>query len=329
MSCEPLELLNYEMPLIISALQYATTLLPAVPYESLPPLPLPLVPSADEIALLSPLINPAYFNPTTLAQLRPQFIETSQLVLANVLKQEIADEIQSLLLEEETLAEEGRRCNIGGRNVNKVMAQSTGEAQGWSITGPPHIQRFCSLPSSFSPPGPNRLLILLAEIETLFQSDAFRSFLACLTSLAPTSYTTQVRRFRPGLDYTLARGEGSEGEARLDVGLCLTPMNTVEQIEGWESGEVGGWELWLAGEDDGGDEATYGTGKTATEDNGEDDGPLLSLEPGWNRLHLVLRDPGVLRFVKYVSARAPGSRYDLSAEYEIVAVEEDEDQEDV
>lgn len=240
------------------------------------------------------------------------------------MKKEIADEIQLLLCEEEAKAEEGRRGLVGGRNVNRVMDQSTGEAEGWSIIGPPHIQRFCSLPSTLSKP--DRLLSLLAEIQSLFKSSAFRSFLACLTSLAPTSHTTQVRRFRPGLDYTLARGEGSEGDARLDVGLSLTPM-TPAQAEGWESGEVGGWELWLAGEDDGGDEATYGAGG-AGGDEDEDDGPLLSLEPGWNRLHLVLRDAGVLKFVKYVSARAPGSRYDLSGEYEIMAVEEDDDDEE-
>lgn len=115
----------------------------------------------------------------------------------------------------------------------------------------------------------------------------------------------------------------------------------------WEEGECGGWEMWLATEE-GGDEATYGDGgkeKTGTpavegeaegekaegaaeeEEDEEDDGPLLALRPGWNSLHLVLRDPGVLKFVKYLSATAPGSRWDVGGEWEVRMVKEEEEEE--
>ena len=43
------------------------------------------------------------------------------------------------------------------------------------------------------------------------------------------------------------------------------------------------------------------------------------------------RDEGIMRFVRYVSASAPGSRWDLSAEYEVVCPEgssDDDDDED-
>lgn len=57
----------------------------------------------------------------------------------------------------------------------------------------------------------------------------------------------------------------------------------------------------------------------------EDDGTLLTVQPGFNRLLLVLRDQGVMHFVKYVSAAADGSRWDICGEYECGAVEvEDE-----
>lgn len=39
-----------------------------------------------------------------------------------------------------------------------------------------------------------------------------------------------------------------------------------------------------------------------------EDSQLLSVSAGSNELSLVLRDRGVLKFVKYVSANAPGSR---------------------
>jgi len=60
------------------------------------------------------------------------------------------------------------------------------------------------------------------------------------------------------------------------------------------------------------------------EDEDEDDGStLLTVQPGFNRILLVLRDPGVLHFVKYVSAMAPGSRWDVCGEWEVGQVEID------
>ena len=56
----------------------------------------------------------------------------------------------------------------------------------------------------------------------------------------------------------------------------------------------------------------------------EDDGTLLAVQPGFNRLLLVLRDEGVMRFVKYVSAAAEGSRWDVCGEFEIGIIDVDE-----
>lgn len=225
-------------------------------------------------------------------------------------------------------------------------------------------------------------------------------------------WDVEARRFRPGLDYTLATSE--EEEARLDVVLGLTPEVTAdidsgegsarkgkeeeEEVKGWQSGEWGGWECYMApheGEDDPAvyrsgsskkksaeSEATHsahksnGNGKAASTDapasssqehspNGkhkhttstansamdtaasdheheadededaeadeeadEDDGTLLTVQPGFNRLLLVLRDEGVMRFVKYVSAAAEGSRWDVCAEFEIGMVQEEEEEEE-
>ena len=41
------------------------------------------------------------------------------------------------------------------------------------------------------------------------------------------------------------------------------------------------------------------------------------MQGSFNTLSLVVRDAGVMRFVKYVSAGAPGSRWDISAEFKI------------
>ena len=44
-----------------------------------------------------------------------------------------------------------------------------------------------------------------------------------------------------------------------------------------------------------------------------------------NSLNLVLRDEGLMRFVKYVSGRAPGSRWDVAMEYQPEADSDDEE----
>jgi prolyl 3-hydroxylase /prolyl 3,4-dihydroxylase len=92
--------------------------------------------------------------------------------------------------------------------------------------------------------------------DELFTSTAFRAWLAKVSSVLPLSYSAEARRFRPGLDYTLATSE--EGEARLDVVLGLTPEIPIEvegedakksrkgqkmMANGWQSGEWGGWEV--------------------------------------------------------------------------------------
>jgi len=59
-------------------------------------------------------------------------------------------------------------------------------------------------------------------------------------------------------------------------------------------------------------------------DEDDDDATLLTVHPGFNRLLLVLRDEGVMRFVKYVSAAAEGSRWDVCGEYEVGMIEVDE-----
>jgi len=59
-------------------------------------------------------------------------------------------------------------------------------------------------------------------------------------------------------------------------------------------------------------------------ENDVDGDTLLTVQPDFNRLLLVLRDERVMRFVKYLSASAQGSRWDVFGEWEIgVPIEED------
>ncbi len=75
-----------------------------------------------------------------------------------------------------------------------------------------------------------------------------------------------------------------------------------------------------AGADASADES--GTEHMDEDDEEEEDSTLLAVQPGFNRLLLVLRDERVMRFVKYVSAAAEGSRWDVCGEYEVGMMQE-------
>ena len=83
----------------------------------------------------------------------------------------------------------------------------------------------------------------------------------------------------------------------------------------------------MAGDEDGdvGDAAIYKTSPDT-----EDDNVLFASPPAWNKLSMVLRDSGVLKFVKYVSRSAPGDRWDVIGVFGVDAGnDEDEDEEEV
>ncbi|KAK3257710.1 hypothetical protein CYMTET_33216 [Cymbomonas tetramitiformis] len=54
---------------------------------------------------------------------------------------------------------------------------------------------------------------------------------------------------------------------------------------------------------------------------------LLNISANPNTLNVVLRKKKVMRFVKYVNAAAPGSRWDVSLEFKVQEEEEEEDEE--
>lgn len=86
--------------------------------------------------------------------------------------------------------------------------------------------------------------------------------------------------------------------------------------------DVGGHEVYMAGDEDAHeDAAVYTAGAAGGED--EDDNILFFQAAAWNKMTLVLRDSGTLRFVKYVSRHAKGDRWDISGTFEI----EEQDQE--
>ncbi|KAI0773431.1 Oxoglutarate and iron-dependent oxygenase degradation C-term-domain-containing protein [Irpex lacteus] len=383
------------------------------PETSEPPLPTtPLAP--EHVSFLSEFLNPVYLQPRTISALSSRFVAESSLELHSFLSEPLATKLSS------GLAANDARDNLGPTRTKRIPDHTAGTnldpaspSSQWTVKGPPHKWRYCTLTPT--PEGGAREAVVPRSAQTspdaivrclqdeLFPSPAFRAWLAKVSSVVPMRWDVAARRFRPGLDYTLATSE--EEEARLDVVLGLTPevaspesaggdgseaakrktkkvREEEVEVKGWQSGEWGGWECYMAPHEEEDDPAVYRSGSSkkskeeknrdvqttsksngnnvqtngngsaqsspngkhkrnerngsvveamdtdgsdAEDDDDDDDGTLLTVQPGFNRLLLVLRDEKVMRFVKYVSAAAEGSRWDVCAEYEIGMIEEEDE----
>ncbi|KAJ7246543.1 Oxoglutarate and iron-dependent oxygenase degradation C-term-domain-containing protein [Mycena haematopus] len=352
--------------------------------------------SDEHTAFLSEFLNPVYLQPRTMKALAARFVEESSLELHSFLSNDLASALEPRLRELDL------KDGLGEDRAGRVPLHTSGTGGAWTVRGPPHKWRYCVLAS----PVTHAQAVAVApraaascdEIvrglqDELFPSPAFRAWLAIVSRLLPMRHCVEARRFRPGLDYTLATSE--EKEARLDVVLGLTPDVRHEEEHlpkgkisrraevkprGWQAAEWGGWECYMAPHNEEDDPAVYragtikksakeakpdangassskssngktnGNGHVPEDDievDGEEDGDgdgdgdssmgvdeeveeeeedstLLTVQPGFNRLLLVLRDERVMRFVKYVSASAEGSRWDVCGEYEVGMMEEED-----
>ncbi|KAG0175601.1 hypothetical protein DFQ28_006636 [Apophysomyces sp. BC1034] len=262
----------------------------------------------EDLRSLAEWMNPHYLDMEIMSQMSERFLDESAVQCKEILNKTLFDKLQAATLEAD------QRDGLTGMKL--VPPHGSGVSGQWTVHGPPHRCRYMTLdPSKTSSDTTSEFF---KDLQQKFESEAFRNWLAVVSQLLPTGYRGEARRFRPGHDYTLAT-TNTRGQGVLDVTLCLTTTPNKQAASMWESGEYGGYECYMAPHDDEEDPATY---KAADED-----GALLTLPAGSNELSLVLRDEGVMRFIKYVSSRAPGSRWDLSYEYDLPEEEEEEEEE--
>ncbi|KAJ3166725.1 hypothetical protein HDU88_003208 [Geranomyces variabilis] len=286
---------------------------PFVPYSADDAEPAAL--SAADVEYLREFINPTYLNPRQLALVADRFLDESSIQLTDFLNKDLAGKIEDAVIASD------KDC---GLDADKLPPHGVGKRDGWTVAGPPHKLRYAMLdPSRLSSDAAKSTspdvatAQLFADLSRrLFPSAAFRAWLLAATHLPASGSRGIARRFRPGLDYTLA---WSDSIRVLDATLCLAPRPTREAEAAWVSDEVGGYECYMAPHEGEEDAAVY--------KQMDEDGALLTVSAGWNVLTLVVRDEGLMRFVKYVSAAAPASRWDVAFEYEIPPVEEDSDEE--
>lgn len=80
-----------------------------------------------------------------------------------------------------------------------------------------------------------------------------------------------------------------------------------------EQDDVGGHEVYMAGDDDTNEDAAIYKASS----DADDDNVLFTVPANWNKMSIVLRDSGVLKFVKYVSRKAPGDRWDVTGAFAV------------
>lgn len=149
-------------------------------------------------------------------------------------------------------------------------AYDAGVGGGWRLVGPPHKQRYLGYRDgqaasleSLRGQAPVDMGPMLSHLcNELFASGrlrwctnnthcpmpgAFARLLTKMTTLVMDGWSGEVRRMRPGLDYTVAHFGILTRDPRLDCVLCFC-----DDRDGaaWEAGEVGGFEAYLLADEE-------------------------------------------------------------------------------
>lgn len=292
--------------------------------------------SPDDLSFLGRYINATYLTDGSMNTIRERFEEESSVKLRHFL----TDEWNGII--SRASSREDQMDGLG--NDRPALDYRVGANDDWRVVGPAHKQRFLEYNGSDdgsddddtaavtnkNDPGPPRTTgdSLRHLRRAVFQSAPFGKWLGSVTSLGiPLGQRGRIRRFRPGLDYTVAHYGVLTTNPVLDATLCFCAGDgeqcafdeETNDLLGsdddaiWESGDVGGFECYIAADEGGGGE----DGGPDAEYDEEDDTKLLSVSASNNTLSIVYRDPGTMRFVKYVGAGAPSSRWDIALEYEV------------
>ncbi|RKF63050.1 Prolyl 3,4-dihydroxylase ofd1 [Erysiphe neolycopersici] len=308
--------------------------------------------SESDLDFLLKYISPNYLTPDTLESVAKQFIDLSCVTLDSLLSQKFSDRVREYI-------ETQDKCKAFIDSVDTKKSS-------YKVAQPPHKHRFLYIQPQSSQLQKNSVSLenpVTEILEELLPSQEFRRWLELATDCKIESYDLLLRRFRRGLDYSLATKYN--GKPQLEISLGLTPTL------GWEENEeltdnkeenskavltsdvktekeyvdelkegrssfqqmlkmgskeplsrddFGGQEIYMAGDDDETDDAAVY--KHSLDE--EDDNILFIIPATWNKMSIVLRDPGTLKFVKYVSKGAQGDRWDISGTYSVKEEDENE-----
>ncbi|TVY38160.1 Prolyl 3,4-dihydroxylase [Lachnellula subtilissima] len=302
----------------------------------------------DDLTFLLKYMAPTYLTPDTMEQVTERFLALSSVELDSLLSNKFSARLREY---------------VEAQEAASLPSDSIGIEKGsWKVAKPPHKHRFLFLqPKDRETDEPAELNPVEELLEVFLPSRQFRKWLEIATQCEIENYDVLARRFRKSYDYALATSH--EGQPRLEISLGLTPtpgwgveedeeeeeeVDSEEEAEGSkaksngkskadgkknepevtekeEIEDVGGQEVYMAGDDDeaDGDAAIY---KSSSDP--DDDNLLFTMPASWNKMSIVLRDSGVLKFVKYVSKNAKGDRWDISGAFGVKELDDDDDDDD-
>ncbi|KAL9619558.1 MAG: hypothetical protein Q9160_005834 [Pyrenula sp. 1 TL-2023] len=314
-----------------------------------------------ELDFLLQYLSPSYLAPDMIEQLATSFSENSFLQLEQVLKPEFASLLKSHIeTEEKHKTSDPSWVTAAPPHKHRYLFQSSTPSTSSntkrvsSKTDPldallntllpsPLFRKWLALATSLSPSN----LISHNTIARRFR----RGLDYALASSYDPEGTNPIIGTRAGAE---AEGETEEPQPRLEFTLSLTPS------PGWEPPdppassnpstpttpatatsaapriEPGGTTIYLSTTPSsssshpqlpttGSDPAIY----QSRGDNDDDGGGILfASTPAWNRMSIVLRDAGVLRFVKFVSRAAQGDVWDVLGEVRVEGLGGEESERD-
>lgn len=199
----------------------------------------------DDLDFLVQYLNPRYLVPDTVEELAEAFKEDSVLRLGLFLAPKFADKL---------------REEIAASEANSSALRPAQESAAWKAACPPHKQRFLFRQNGM--PRDNETPTLDQLLSKVIPSLPFRKWLALATDLKLDDVNTMARRFRRGLDYTLAKNYDDD-DPQLEAVLGLTPTS------GWGDDQANG-----SKEDQGDDsmDAQNNGSLDDVQDDGEDAG---------------------------------------------------------
>lgn len=299
-----------------------------------------------DLEFLLKYMSPTYLTPDTLEQVSAHFLESSIITLPAFLSKKFAARLQSYIEEQEKKGLPEDSAAIEKSSSWKAARPPHKHRYLYQ-----HPTRADELRTSQdeSP--------LTELIDHLLPSRAFRNWLEVAAHGLVESHDIIARRFRAGHDYTLATNHEGAARLEMNLAITPTPGwgededNQEPEEEEEEDGEdaeskdkgkgkakakpetngkgkgkavaedkpaeeeevedIGGQEVYMADDDeDDEDAAVYKAG-------GDEDNILFHQNASWNKLTLVMRDSGTLKFTKYVSRKARGDRWDIWGLFDI------------
>ena len=305
-----------------------------------------------DLEFLVQFLAPSYLTPDIAEEMSEAFEGQSSLSLERFLNEKFASRVSAYIEDQE-------------RKALPASAEQIKAETEWTVARPPHKHRYLFQQTSdgdssnpikellnilFPSQAFRKWLALITGVDHLTSHDFIaRRFRRGADYTLASGYDGEEPRLEFTLGLTPTTGWEKEEEEAEDEdeeetkaengGSSSSSRPKQPESQSTEHLTVGGYEIYMAGDEEEEEEddeenadqvlkpkktkADPAIYRSAGAD--EDDGILFSTQAGWNRLSIVLRDSGTLKFVKYVSAAAKGDRWDITGDIGVEFEDDDDD----